>query len=116
MLAEGGAHEVAEGVVGDHQQQQDGDLPGARRNNPAGPQAHRRQRPRNVCSGSTAKLIKNGTQARVKTPAKMLRAEPGGALQGPPQQHRHAAGQHREQQAFQAAEVGGERHGDGARP
>ena len=32
--------------------------------------------PTNVCSGSTAKLIRNGTQARVKTPAKMLRAEP----------------------------------------
>ena len=29
-----------------------------------------------ACSGRMAKLMKNGTQASVKTPAKMLRADP----------------------------------------
>ena len=39
-----------------------------------------------VCSGRTAKLIRNGTQAREKTPAKMLRADPAA-----PSRERHSS-------------------------
>ena len=42
--------------------------------------------PPEACSGSTAKLIRNGTQASVKTPAKMLRADPAA-----PSRERHSS-------------------------